>query len=287
MTSPLVSTAWLAAHLDDSNVRIVDIRGHVLPATQPPPHYFNHHDDYVKAHIPGAVFVDWVHEITDPADPRHAQIAKPERYQAVMQRIGVNNDTLVVAYDDANGMFAARLWWSLLYYGHERAAVLDGGWDAWITENRPITTDVPTFAQGNFEAHPKAEIYRNAEQIAQRLGEDQRLIDVRTPAEFEGKASRAARAGHIPTAVNLPRGSLLDADGRLLSPDALREKFAAAGVTHSSQDVVFYCNGGVSASFGLLALRAAGFTGGSMYDGSWKDWGNHPDTPIEMENNNA
>src|SRR5579862_3467984 len=104
---PLVSTEWLYDHLNDNNLRIVDIRGHVIPASEPLPHYFNHKADYDQSHIPGAVFVDWVNEITDPDDPRHAKIAKPERYASVMQRLGVGSDTLVVAYDDAAGMFAA------------------------------------------------------------------------------------------------------------------------------------------------------------------------------------
>ncbi len=283
MTSPLVSTAWLEDHLHDPDLRIVDLRGHVLPASEPPPHYFNHREAYLTAHIAGAVFVDWVHEITDPDDPRHAQIAPPARYEALMQRIGINADSLVVAYDDANGMFAARLWWSLNYYGHTRVVVLDGGWDAWLAEGRPTESVVPTYAPGNFVTHVNTDLHRNAVQIAERIGENQRLIDVRTPAEYAGQASRAERAGHIPTAVNLPRADLLDAVGRLRSPAELRALFAEADVSDDAQDVVFYCNGGVSASFGLLALRAAGFTGGSVYDGSWKDWGNDPDMPIATD----
>ncbi len=276
----LVSTEWLSDHLDQPNLRIVDIRGHALPATQPPPHYFNHHDDYTKSHIPGAVFVDWVHEITDPADPRHAQLAQPERYAAVMRRIGVSDDTFVVAYDDANGMFAARLWWSLGYYGHPNVAVLDGGWQKWIAESRPISADIPQIAPSNFEAKPNPTIFRSGAQILAHLDGDQQLVDVRSPEEFAGKASRAKRGGHIPGAINLPRALLLHADGTMLSPDALRRRFASAGIGEHSSDVVFYCNAGVSASYGLLALRIAGWNG-SVYDGSWKDWGNDESKPIE------
>ncbi len=279
--SVLVTTDWLHDHLDDPNLRVVDIRGHVLPATQPLPHYFNHHDDYTKAHIPGAAFVDWVLEITDPADPRHATITPPERYAAVMRRIGVSDDTFVVAYDDASGMFAARLWWSLLYYGHPRVAVLDGGWNKWIAEGRPTTADIPQFEPSAFEAHANLDIFRSGAQVQAHLNAGQQLIDVRSPEEFAGKASRAKRGGHIPGAVNLPRPLLIRADGTMLSPEALRRRFASAGIGENSTDVVFYCNAGVSASFGLLALRAAGFSGGSVYDGSWKDWGNDENKPID------
>lgn len=279
----LVTTEWLAQNLTRSDLRIVDIRGHVLPASQPHPHYFNHETDYTKSHLPGAVFVDWVNEITDPTDPRHAQIAQPERYAAVMERIGVGDDTFVVAYDDANGMFAARLWWSLNYYGHTQVAVLDGGWNKWIAEDRPTTAKLPQIEPAHFTPQPNSAIFRSGAQILSRLNGAQQLIDVRSPEEFAGKASRAQRGGHIPSAINLPRPTLVAPDGTLLPSETLRQRFAAAGISAQSQDVVFYCNGGVSASYGLLALRAAGLSGGSVYDGSWKDWGNDESKPIAQE----
>ncbi len=279
----LVGTTWLQEHLNDANLRIVDIRGHVLPASQPLPHYFNHETDYTKSHIPGAVFVDWVNEITDPGDPRHAQIAQPERYTKVMERIGVGDDTLVVAYDDAKGMFAARLWWSLNYYGHPNVAVLDGGWDKWIAEGRPTTAEIPTITPSHFTPKLDANVFRSGAQVLAHMNGDQQLIDTRTPEEFAGKSSRAKRGGHIPGAFNLPRALLVAPDGTMLNQAALKRRFANAGISENSSDVVFYCNGGVSASFGLLALRAAGFEGGSVYDGSWKDWGNDEQKPIAIE----
>jgi len=281
-TDLFVSTAWLAEHLDDPDVRIVDIRGHVLPASQPPPHYFNHYDDYVQAHIPNAVFIDWVREITDPNDPRHAQIARPERYAALMSRIGVADETYVVAYDDADSMFAARLWWSLHYYGHERVSVLDGGWKRWVAESRPTTAVIPSFPPTIFTPRPRPELIRTGDQVLARLGADQALIDVRSADEYAGRASRARRSGHIPTARLLPRAELVGVDSLIPAPEALRERFAAISVTQDADDVVFYCNGGVSASYGLLAYRAAGFSGGAVYDGSWKDWGNDDSKPIDI-----
>ncbi|MEO8394188.1 MAG: sulfurtransferase [Chloroflexota bacterium] len=280
----LISTQWLADHLDQPNLRVVDIRGHVLPASEPLPHYYNHADDYAKSHIPSAVFVDWVREITDPADPRHAQIAPAERYATVMQRIGVSSDTLVVVYDDAAGMFAARLWWSLNYYGHTNVAVLDGGWNKWIAEGRPTSAEIPAITPSKFAVNAaNAEIFRSGNQVLTHIDGAQQLIDVRSPEEFAGKASRAKRGGHIPGAVNLPRALLIHKDGTMLSPEALKRRFSSAGISENSSDVVFYCNGGVSASFGLLALRAAGMQGGSVYDGSWKDWGNDESKPISTE----
>jgi thiosulfate/3-mercaptopyruvate sulfurtransferase len=276
MTVPvLVSTSWLSEHLQDARVRIIDIRGHVIPASEPLPHYFNHYDDYVKSHIPGAQFIDWVHEITDPADLCHAKIAAPDRFSAVMRRHGIDGETHVIAYDDAGGMFAARLWWALNYYGHDRVSVLDGGWNRWVAEGRPVTDEVARVAPGSFVPKVNPVLYRDADAVAQRRA-DETLIDVRTPAEYAGQASRAMRKGHIPGAINLPRASLLNQNGDLLGVSELAEQFSVA----EGRQPIFYCNGGVSASFGLLAWRAAGNAGGSVYDGSWKDWGNDPDRPI-------
>lgn len=278
---PLVTTDWLHHHLDDPDLRIVDIRGHVLPPTDPPPHYFNHYADYLERHIPGAVFIDWVREITDPADPRHARIAPPERFAAVMHRAGIADDTFVVAYDDAAGMFAARLWWALNYYGHPRVAVLDGGWNKWIAEGRPTTNRVPAIRPGAFMPRPQPDWVRTGDQVLTRLNTATKLVDLRSPQEYAGKASRARRAGHIPGAVNVPRQMLVAPDGTLLPREALRAVFAAAGVDESAPEIVTYCNAGVSASFGLLALRLAGLDRSANYDGSWKEWGNDDSRPIE------
>lgn len=182
MPELLVTTDWLADHLNEAQVRVIDIRGHVLPASAPKPHYFNHRADYDVSHLPGAVFIDWVLEITDPVDPRHAQIAPPDRFAAVMRQAGISGDTQVIAYDDAQGMFAARLWWALNYYGHSRVAILDGGWQKWLTEEaRDHRCD---------SGYHTGEFYRAA-----TAGLDsQRGTGRRSPA---GRADRRAYAGRI------------------------------------------------------------------------------------------
>jgi thiosulfate/3-mercaptopyruvate sulfurtransferase len=281
-TKTFVSTEWLFEHLNDANLRIVDIRGHVLPASDPPPHYFNHREAYDKAHIPGAVFVDWVKEITDPDDPRHAKIAKPERYAAAMSRLGIGPETLVVAYDDAGGMFAARLYWSLNYYGHENVVVLDGGWDKWIAEGQPVTAEMPQIAPTEFHAVANPSLIRTADQVlAATENPGSVLLDVRTPAEFAGQFARAPRKGHIPGAANLPRNEMLTSDGTLKPIEAVREQMEDAGVSDEAREIVCYCNGGVSASYGFLTLRALGYDNAAVYDGSWKEWGNDASKPIE------
>jgi len=281
MTDLLITTDWLADHLNDPNIRIVDIRGHVLPANQPRPHYFAHKDDYITRHIPNAVFVDWVLDITDPDSPNAGHIAKPEPFAHLMGSLGIDENTLVVAYDDFGGIFSARLWWALNYYGHERVVVMDGGWHKWIAENRPTTADLPIITPKIFTPKVNPALRLTIDQVQTGIQTNMPLIDVRTPDEFMGRASRAKRFGHIPTAKNLPRNDLIRADNTMLSVPDLRLKFADMGITTDGDGVAFYCNGGVSASYGLLAMRVAGFNGGAVFDGSWKEWGNDETKPIE------
>lgn len=281
MTDLLVTTDWLSEHLYEDDIRIVDIRGHVLPASEPKPHYFAHRDEYRRSHIPNAVFVDWVHDITDPDSPNAGHIAKPQPFADLMSRLGIDEHTHVIAYDDFGGIFAARLWWCLNYYGHERVSVLDGGWTKWVIENRPITTDMPIILPKQFIPKPNPAWRLTIDQVQAGIESDNLiLVDVRTPDEYHGRASRAKRAGHIPTAINLPRNDLITSESTMLPIDELRLKFAQIGIIGDGVPVGIYCNAGVSASYGLLALRVAGFQGGAVFDGSWKEWGNDNDKPI-------
>jgi thiosulfate/3-mercaptopyruvate sulfurtransferase len=277
MNDVLVTTEWLAQHLQDENLRIIDIRGKVLPASQPLPHYFSHREDYDKAHIPNAHFVDWTKDIVEP-DTISYDILNPKDYAEFMSNIGIGDEHFVVAYDDADGMFAARLWWTMRYYGHEQVRVLDGGWQKWVKEGRPSTADIPQFPRANFTVKPNPALFASADEVAAGVPF---LVDVRTAEEFRGEASRAKRKGHIPNAINFPRKTMITADGMLKSSHELRKIFASLGITEQSEDVVLYCNGGVSSSYGLLALTVAGIPTGRVYDGSWEDWGNDTKRPIE------
>lgn len=281
MISPLVLTDWLAVHLNDENVRIVDIRGKVLPASQPPPHYFSHYDDYKVSHIPNAVFVDWTKDIVEPDSPS-GDIASPERFADLMGQLGIDEDVTVIAYDDAESMFAARLWWALQYYGHEEAYVLDGGWKKWIAEDRPVESTMPDIAPRTFKPKMDSSLLKTGRDILNLLeSDDIQLIDVRSPLEFNGEASRAKRAGHIPSAINLPRKMMVADDGTVLSTDMLRMNLASSAIQLDKSETIIYCNSGVSASYGMLAMRIAGLDNISVYDGSWKDWGNDESKPIE------
>lgn len=279
MKSPLVTTAWLEQRLHDPELRIVELRGKVLPPTEPPPHYFTDRDGYNKGYIPRAVFVDWQVDIVEPGSPSN-DVASPDRFAALMGELGISNDTRVVIYDNAASMFACRLRWCLRYYGHEDVFILDGGWDKWRAENRPISTEIPRVEKANFVPRLKAGLKATEADILAGLDSGaMQLIDVRSPAEYTGAASRAQHGGHIPTALSLPRKKMVADDQTVLSPEALRTCFAENGIALDAGATVIYCNSGVSASFGMLALEMAGARNVRLYDGSWKEWGNNPMTP--------
>jgi thiosulfate/3-mercaptopyruvate sulfurtransferase len=279
MTNLLVSTDWLERHLHDPNLRIIDVRGHITLASGISWNYLNHYEDYVQGHIPGAVFIDWVDEINN--DPQHMQVVEPTKFANAMGRAGITPDTFVVVYDDLNGGIAARLWWALNYYGHEKVAVLDGGWNKWIGEERPNKIEMPSFTQTDFHAAPNEALRRKGHEVLAQLNSTTRLVDVRPRDEYTGETIRARQAGHIPGAINLPATDLVAADGTLHQPDNLNNICRQAGIGEADPDFIVYSNVGVEACLGMLALRATGRLNISIYDGSWQEWGNDPEKPVE------
>jgi thiosulfate/3-mercaptopyruvate sulfurtransferase len=283
---PLVSTEWLAAHLDHPQVRVVDIRGKVLPPTEPKPHYFARHEDYAAGHIPGAVYIDWTRDIVDLDDTVLVQVAPPEKIATLFGNLGIGDDTFVVAYDDAFSMFAGRLLWVLRYYGHERAAILNGGIVKWLAEGRSLATEMPNYPAATFTPRPQPHMRKTADQVLASLGsETAQLIDARSSKEYHGEESRAARGGHIPGAANLfYRDLVTGPDQTYASVDELRARFTAAGIELDSlgeREVIAYCNGGVSATPVGVAMELATGKRTALYDGSWNEWGNDESKPLE------
>ncbi len=285
-TDSLVSVEWLRDHLDDPNIRILDTRGYVhhlddgkgtMVVT-----YAGARDEYDAAHIPGAVFVDWTSDITDPDDPVPVQIAPPERFAAWASRAGIGDTTHVVVYDHTGGTIATRVWWDLLYYGHDRVSVLNGGWKQWSAAGMPTTNDAATVAPATFTPRTRQSMRKTVDEVALISGtHSAQLIDARAPDQYAGAVVRSGRAGHIPGAINIPSTTLFDpATGIWKSDEELAAILHDAGVS-DGQPAVAYCGGGVSATSVLFAMHRTGHRNWANYDGSWNEWGQRNDLPTE------
>jgi thiosulfate/3-mercaptopyruvate sulfurtransferase len=278
----LVSPAWLAAHLAEPSLRIVDARFEILPGPsgrlEPTPGSA----DYDNAHLPGAVFVDLMGDLAHPDAP--LEILSPKHFEALMARLGIGNDTRVVVYDGGGGTWAARLWWALRYYGHDDVRLLDGGFSRWTSEGRPVEAKavVPTAAR--FEARPRPELRVTQDEVLLGISDDDVCIVDALPEPFflgDAKLYPELRAGHIPGARNLPAPENLDPrTSTLLSPADLAERWARAEVPFDKR-VITYCGGGVFAAFALFALHLLGHENAALYDASWSEWGANPELPVE------
>jgi thiosulfate/3-mercaptopyruvate sulfurtransferase len=279
-TDVLVSPAWLHQRL--GGVRVLDVRGRVR--TQEP-RYHADPEAYRAGHIPGAAFVDWRADFTDRADPVPVQLAPPPAFAADATRLGIGNDTTVVAYDDYRNVLAGRVVWTLRTYGHGRAHVLDGGLRAWTAAGYELREgdEAPPPADPPYRAGERRPTLWTLAEMKAALERDVLVLDARAHDEYAGIESHARRHGHIPGAVNVPYRELLVDDGAFRAPEELRRAFADAGVDVAAIDrpVVVYCNGGVSATAVANALALAGGPDAAVYDGSWNEWGNRSETPIE------
>lgn len=276
--SALVSTAWLAAHLRDAAVRVADVRWY-LPHTGK-----DGRDEYAAGHVPGAVFVDINTALAAPlgSGPGRHPLPTVDVVSAAMAEVGIGDGTHVVAYDDAGGSIAARLWWLLRYFGHQRVSVLDGGITRWLAEGRPLEGVAPQVTPVHFTARPQPGRVLDKETVSRLRGRPGTLLlDARAPDRYQGLSEPVdARAGHIPGALSAPFASNLrdEPAPRLLSAEELRARYAELGVP-GAHTIVVYCGSGITACHDLLALHLAGYPDGLLYEGSWSDWSADPTLP--------
>jgi thiosulfate/3-mercaptopyruvate sulfurtransferase len=274
----LATTDWLAEQLGRTNVRILDARWRPDGSGAA---------THLAGHIPGSVHVDWLTELVDMDDEGDAiRVAAPERISAVADRAGIGDGSTVVVYDDTQGLFAARVWWTLRAHGLENVRVLDGGFSAWAEEGRPISSAAVEMGLGrlpvSFTPRGPNRLHLTTADIRGLLGApDVTLLDARAPAEYRGFEGNTIRLGHIPGAVSVPVGSMhVPGSQRLRDGDALRARLHAANVSRGRR-MVTYDGSGVAAAKLAFILTLLGHEDVAVYDGGWAEWGNRLDLPVD------
>lgn len=273
----LVSTRWLAEHLADPDLRIIDASWYLPDMGR------NARAEYDAAHIPGARFVD-LDDLSDTRSPIPHMAPPVEKFISRMRGLGIGDGHQVVVYDGMGQFSAARLWWLFRLMGKADCAVLDGGFPKWQAEGHPIEDMPPVLRDRHITVQRQAHWVKDVSQVASaaKLG-DWQIVDARPAARFRGEVPEprpGLRAGHIPGSRNLPFGALLNPDGTMKSEDGLRAALAQAGVD-PERPVITTCGSGVTAAIITLALERLGHRRHALYDGSWAEWGMYPDLAVE------
>src|SRR5690242_8883893 len=271
----LVETDWVAEHLDDDEIRIVEVDEN--PAL------------YAEAHIPGAIGFDWKQDLQDQVK---RDFLSAEDFGELMGSRGISNDHTVVLYGDRNNWFAAYTYWYFLYYGHDKVKLMNGPREKWIAEGKETESDAPSYDETTFTAQEgNDEIRAKRDEVRQALDSETRLVDVRSPAEYSGEIiamagyeqEGAQRAGHIPGAASVPWAQAVNEDGTFKSADELRELYGGKGVLNGN-DIIAYCRiGERSAHTWFVLHELLGHDRVKNYDGSWTEWGNLVNVPIEKD----
>ncbi|MET0510848.1 MAG: sulfurtransferase [Thermoleophilaceae bacterium] len=269
----LVDTQWVEDHLNDASIRIVEVDEN--PSL------------YAEAHIPGAIGFDWKQDLQDQVK---RDFLGPAEFGALFGSRGVSNDHTVVLYGDRNNWFGAYTYWYLRYYGHTKVKLMNGPREKWISEGRPTTSDVPSYDSQQFAAQEgDSDIRARREEVYDALGADIRMVDVRSPQEYSGELiamagyeqEGAQRAGHIPGAASVPWAQAVTEDGTFKAADELQDLYTQKGVIDGNP-IIAYCRiGERSAHTWFVLHELLGLEQVKNYDGSWTEWGNLVDVPIE------
>jgi len=266
----LVETDWLEAHLNDSEIRIVDVR----PAAA-----------YAQGHIKNAVPLE--ESVLRRDDEQSFYLPPAADVAALLSRLGIGNATRVVVYDDVGGPQAARLWFVLDHYGHERVSLLNGGWRKWVKEGRPVSTEPASYSRAAFTIGTPRPTVCSAASVVESLKNPQVVVlDARSPEEYRGERVQGKRGGHIPGAINVDwRMNLTGGDVTVFkSAEELRRLYTSLGIT-PDKEIITYCHSGGRAAHALFTLRLLGFTRARNYYGSWQEWSGREDLPAEATKN--
>ena len=282
----LIETGALEASLGAPELRIVDCTTWLKPAEpgdDAPYRVVPGRAEYDEAHIPGAVFLDIQGQISDPDTRLKFMAPSAERFADAMGALGIGDDSRVVLYSAGSIMWATRVWWMLRAFGFDRIAVLDGGWEKWRAEGRPVSSEPGRYPPARFTARLKPGQFVGSKYVLSRLDDaDTVAVNALAPEFHLGEGpSRYGRPGRIPGSVNVPAATLLDpANGAFVPLDEARRLHEDTGIT-PDRHVVAYCGGGISATVGLFLLHQLGYTDLNLYDGSMGEWAHDPDLPIE------
>jgi len=274
----LVSTDWLAAHLADPAIRVVD-GSFKLPGVTP-----TAQQDYAQRHIPGAPFFD-IDVISDHASSLPHMLPRADEFAKQMSRLGIGDEHHVVVYDGTGWSSAWRVWWMLRVFGHDKVALLSGGLQKWLAEGRPVTADMPQPAPARFTSRFRPELVRDKAEVKSDIANRQeQVVDARAQGRFEGTAPEprpGIRSGHIPGSRSLPFDQLADPKTKIPLPaEDLEKRLRAAGLA-PEKPIVTSCGYGVTACALAFAIHLVGWPEAAVYDGSWSEWGLPGDTPIE------
>ncbi len=277
----LVETDWLAQHLSD--VVLLDCTTHLLPDPKTTYTVKPGREDFEKGHIPGAQFCDVSRDVSDTSARFNFMRQAPEQFAAAMRRFGVSNTTRVITYSTGNAWWATRVWWLLREFGHDNAAVLNGGWQKWVAEARPVETGPGSpRPAGTFTVQQVRNLMVGKQEVAASLGNaGVCIINALTPAQHAGSGGNSyGRPGHIAGSVNVPAAHLLDpASNTFLPPEELRSRLGA--VDALDRPVIVYCGGGIAATADALALTMLGHQDVRIYDASLSEWAKDESLPME------